>query len=119
MLGQLIDAHGSNVWLVNTGWSGGPFGVGKRMKLGYTRAMVHAALDGSLDGTKTRTDPVFGLAIPQAIPGVPTEVLDPRSTWSDPAAYDEQAKKLAEMFRKNFEKFGSVSPAIRNAGPQG
>ena len=107
------------MWLVNTGWSGGPFGVGKRMKLGYTRAMVHAALDGKLDGVATRTDPVFGLAIPQSVPGVPNEVLDPRGTWSDTGAYDSQAKKLAEMFRKNFEKFGSVAENIRSAGPQG
>ncbi|MEO5814909.1 MAG: phosphoenolpyruvate carboxykinase (ATP) [Gemmatimonadaceae bacterium] len=119
MLGRLIAEHGSNVWLVNTGWSGGPFGVGKRMKLGYTRAMVHAALDGKLDGIATRTDPVFGLAVPQAIPGVPNEVLDPRGTWSDAAAYDTQAKKLAEMFRKNFEKFGSVAESIKAAGPMG
>ena len=103
----------------NTGWSGGPFGVGKRMKLGYTRAMVHAALDGKLDGVATRTDAVFGLAIPQAIPGVATDVLDPRTTWSDPGAYDTQAKKLAAMFRKNFEKFGNVADAIKAAGPQG
>ncbi len=119
LLGDLIDEHKSQVWLVNTGWSGGPFGVGKRMKLGYTRAMVHAALGGALDGIKTRTDPVFGLAVPQAIPNVPTEILDPRATWSDPAAYDTQAKKLAEMFRKNFEKFGTVATKIREAGPQG
>jgi phosphoenolpyruvate carboxykinase (ATP) len=119
MLGRLIDEHGSNVWLVNTGWSGGPYGVGKRMKLGFTRAMVHAALDGKLDGTATRTDPVFGLAIPQSVPGVPNEVLDPRGTWSDPAEYDTQAKKLAEMFRKNFEKFGSVADAIKATGPRG
>jgi phosphoenolpyruvate carboxykinase (ATP) len=119
LLGDLIDQHRSQVWLVNTGWSGGPYGVGKRMKLGFTRAMVHAALGGALEGTKTRTDPVFGLAVPQAIPNVPTEILDPRATWSDPAAYDAQAKKLAEMFRKNFEKFGSVATKIRDAGPQG
>jgi phosphoenolpyruvate carboxykinase (ATP) len=119
MLGRLIDEHESNVWLVNTGWSGGAYGVGKRMKLGYTRAMVHAALDGKLDDTATRTDPVFGLAIPQSVPGVPNEVLDPRGTWSDPAEYDTQARKLAEMFRKNFEKFGSVAEAIKAAGPQG
>jgi phosphoenolpyruvate carboxykinase (ATP) len=119
LLGDLIDEHGSNVWLVNTGWSGGPYGVGKRMKLGYTRAMVHAALGGALDATKTRTDPVFGLAVPQAVPNVPTEILDPRGTWSDAAAYDTQAKKLAEMFRKNFEKFGTVATKIRDAGPQG
>jgi phosphoenolpyruvate carboxykinase (ATP) len=119
MLGRLIDEHGANVWLVNTGWSGGAFGVGKRMKLGHTRAMVHAVLDGKLDKIATRTDPVFGLAIPQSVPGVPGEVLDPRGTWNDASAYDAQAKKLAEMFRKNFEKFGSVAPSIRDAGPQG
>jgi phosphoenolpyruvate carboxykinase (ATP) len=119
MLGRLIQEHDSHVWLVNTGWSGGPYGVGKRMKLGYTRAMVHAALGGALQATKTRTDPVFGLAVPQAVPGVPAEVLDPRGTWTDSATYDVQAKKLAEMFRKNFEKFGSVAAKIRDAGPRG
>jgi phosphoenolpyruvate carboxykinase (ATP) len=119
LLGDLIDQHGSHVWLVNTGWSGGGYGVGKRMKLAHTRAMVHAALDGSLDNTKIRTDPVFGLAVPQAVPNVPTEILEPRGTWSDGTAYDVQAKKLAEMFRKNFEKFGSVATKIRDAGPQG
>ncbi|MFL5608257.1 MAG: phosphoenolpyruvate carboxykinase (ATP), partial [Gemmatimonadaceae bacterium] len=119
MLGRLIQEHDVRVWLVNTGWSGGPFSVGKRMKLSYTRAMVHAALSGGLDGMKTRTDPVFGLAVPQAVPGVPTEVLDARSTWADHAAYDAQARKLAEMFRKNFEKFGSVAAKVRDAGPQG
>jgi phosphoenolpyruvate carboxykinase (ATP) len=119
MLGRLIDEHGCNVWLVNTGWSGGAYGVGKRMKLGHTRAMVHAVLDGKLDGTATRTDPVFGLAIPQSVPGVPGDVLDPRGTWTDGAAYDAQAKKLAAMFRTNFEKFGSVAERIKSAGPQG
>jgi phosphoenolpyruvate carboxykinase (ATP) len=119
LLGDLIDQHRSQVWLVNTGWSGGAYGVGKRMKLASTRAMVHAALGGALDATKTRTDPVFGLAVPQAVPNVPTEILDPRGTWTDPAAYDAQARKLAEMFRKNFEKFGSVAAKIRDAGPQG
>jgi len=119
MLGRLIDEHKVAVWLVNTGWSGGAYGVGKRMKLGHTRSMVHGVLDGKLDGIATRTDPVFGLAIPQTVPGVPNEVLDPRGTWTDAAAYDAQAKQLAQMFRTNFEKFGSVSAAIRAAGPQG
>ncbi|HEY2066110.1 MAG TPA: phosphoenolpyruvate carboxykinase (ATP) [Gemmatimonadaceae bacterium] len=119
MLGRLIDEHDAHVWLVNTGWSGGPYGVGKRMKLGFTRAMVHAALGGKLDAVATRTDPVFGLAVPQAVPSVPTEVLDPRGTWTDPAAYDAQAKKLAEMFRANFEKFGGVPAKVRAAGPMG
>jgi phosphoenolpyruvate carboxykinase (ATP) len=119
MLGKLLEEHGSHVWLVNTGWSGGAYGVGKRMKLSYTRAMVRAALAGALDNAATTKDPVFGLAVPNEVPGIPSEVLDARSTWPDPAAYDTQAKKLAEMFRKNFEKFGSAAAEIRDAGPQG
>jgi len=119
LLGKLVEEHDSRVWLLNTGWSGGAYGVGKRMKLGYTRAMVHALLDGKLDDVATRTHPVFGLAMPQSVPGVPAEVLDPRGTWSDASAYDAQAKKLADMFRTNFEKFGHVPAEIRNAGPQG
>ncbi|HEX6053480.1 MAG TPA: phosphoenolpyruvate carboxykinase (ATP), partial [Gemmatimonadaceae bacterium] len=108
------------VWLVNTGWSGGPYGVGKRMKLGYTRAMVRAALAGQLDQVPTETDELFGLAVPTQIPAVPPDVMRPRETWTDGAAYDAQARKLAEMFRKNFEKFGSnVSSAIIEAGPRG
>ena len=118
MLGTLIDAHGSDVWLVNTGWSGGAYGVGSRMKISYTRAMVRAALGGQLDGGGTFEDPFFGLHIPTAVPGVPTEVLNPRKTWPDAAGYDAQARKLAEMFRKNFEKFGSVGDTIRDAGPK-
>jgi phosphoenolpyruvate carboxykinase (ATP) len=89
------------------------------MKLTYTRAMVNAAVDGKLDNVKTRKDPIFGLEIPVEVAGVPKEVLDPRGTWSDGAAYDAQAKKLAEMFRKNFEKFGNVDAKIRDAGPVG
>ena len=119
MLGKLLDQHGSNVWLVNTGWSGGAYGVGKRMKLSYTRAMVRAALAGALDKVKTVKDPVFGLDIPVGIEGVPAEVMTPRETWADRAAYDTQARKLAEMFARNIEKFGdAVSEAIRKAGPQ-
>jgi len=119
MLGDLLREHKSNVWLVNTGWSGGPYGVGKRMKLGYTRAMVRAALSGTLDGTPDKVDPIFGLAVPLGIPDVPSSVLEPRDTWSDEAAYDLQAKKLAGMFRTNFEKFGGASDSIKNAGPKG
>ena len=119
MLGDLLARHGSNVWLVNTGWSGGASGVGKRMKLGHTRAMVHAALAGQLDRAEFRTDPMFGLSVPTSVPGVPAEVLVPRDTWSDGAAYDAQAKKLAGMFRDNFSKFSGASEAIRNAGPRG
>jgi phosphoenolpyruvate carboxykinase (ATP) len=119
MLGALLRKHGSSVWLINTGWTGGAYGTGKRMKLSHTRAMVNAALHGELTDVPTETDSVFGLAVPTEIKGVPPEVLRPRRTWRDPAAYDAQAKKLADMFRKNFEKFGDVDPAIRNAGPQG
>jgi Phosphoenolpyruvate carboxykinase (ATP) len=106
------------VWLVNTGWSGGAYGTGKRMKLAYTRTMVDAAVGGELAGVKTKKDPIFGLEIPTEVKGVPSEVLDPRGTWPDGAAYDAQAKKLAEMFRKNFEKFGAVDAQIREAGPR-
>ena len=119
MLGRLLAEHDAHVWLVNTGWSGGAYGVGKRMKLGYTRAMVRAALAGQLDQVPTETEERFGLAVPSQVPGVPMEVMRPRDTWSDGASYDAQAKKLAEMFRKNFEKFGSnISPAIAGAGPK-
>ncbi|MCC6928171.1 MAG: phosphoenolpyruvate carboxykinase (ATP) [Gemmatimonadaceae bacterium] len=118
MLGKLIDEHGSKVWLVNTGWSGGAYGVGARMKLPYTRAMVRALLDGKLDNATYAPDPIFGLQIPNEVPNVPAEILKPRQTWSDGAAYDAQAKKLAEMFRKNFEKFGNVAAEIVAAGPR-
>ena len=119
MLGKLLEEHKSNVWLINTGWSGGAYGTGKRMRLAHTRAMVSAAIGGELDGVRTEPDPVFGLGIPVEVKDVPSEVLSPRRTWSDGAAYDAQAKKLAEMFRKNFEKFGNVDAAIKNAGPKG
>ena len=119
MLGALLKTHGSRVWLVNTGWSGGAYGTGSRMKLGYTRAMIHAALGGKLDGVATDIDPIFGLAVPKEVPGVPAAVLNARGTWTDAAAYDAQAKKLAEMFRKNFEKFGDTDSKIRDAGPRG
>jgi phosphoenolpyruvate carboxykinase (ATP) len=119
MLGRLIDSHGCRVWLVNTGWSGGPYGVGKRMRIAHTRSMVHAILDGTLDGVATRQDPVFGLAVPTAVPNVPGDVLDPRCTWPDPAAYDAQAHRLAEMFRANFEKFSPGAQSLQAAGPQG
>ena len=120
MLGDLLDKHGANVWLVNTGWTGGPYGVGSRMKLSLTRAMVRAAIDGKLDRSPMKTDAVFGLAVPQGIEGVPAEVLDARETWADAAAYDTQAQKLAAMFRENIKKFGAeVSETILAAGPKG
>jgi phosphoenolpyruvate carboxykinase (ATP) len=121
MLGVLLEQHPDvNVWLVNTGWSGGRYGVGSRMKIAHTRAMVRAALDGSLATAPVKTDPVFGLAVPQGIPGVPAEVLDARGTWKDVADYDAQARKLAAMFRENIAKFGAaVSERILAAGPRG
>ena len=118
MLGHLLKEHQSNTWLINTGWTGGPYGKGKRIKLSYTRTIAKAALAGELDKVKTQKDPVFGLAVPTEIPGVPPEVLNPRTTWADPNAYDQQAKKLATMFRENFAKFGTIDAAIRNAGPK-
>jgi phosphoenolpyruvate carboxykinase (ATP) len=119
MLGQRIAEHDAQCWLVNTGWTGGPFGVGSRMKLGYTRAMIRAALAGRLADVPTQPDPVFGLHIPKTVPGVPDEVLQPRGTWPNPDEYDAQARKLAAMFRENFEKFADgVSEEVRNSGPR-
>jgi phosphoenolpyruvate carboxykinase (ATP) len=119
LLGEKIDRHKVKVWLVNTGWSGGPYGVGQRMKIAYTRAIVRAALNGALDDVPTEVDPVFGVHVPVACPDVPVEVLKPRNTWRDPATYDEQAAKLAAMFISNFEQFaGQVSAEVRAAGPQ-
>lgn len=105
LLGQKIAEHGAQVWLVNTGWTGGPHGVGSRMKLGYTRAIIDAALDGQLAGAEYMTDPIFGLAIPTSCPGVPSEILNPRNTWSDAEAYDAKARELAGLFEENFQKF--------------
>ncbi len=119
MLGERLRHHKANVWLINTGWSGGAYGTGKRIKLEYTRAIVSAVLAGELDNAKTTTDPIFGLPVPNEIKGVPSDVLKPRTTWPDPAAYDAQAKKLAGMFRANFDQFGHVDDATKNAGPKG
>ncbi|HEX2980284.1 MAG TPA: phosphoenolpyruvate carboxykinase (ATP) [Anaerolineaceae bacterium] len=119
LLGEKIARHQTRVWLVNTGWTGGPFGVGKRMYLPYTRATVRAALEGKLDNIATRTDPFFGFDIPVECPGVPAELLDPRKTWADPQAYDQQAAKLIAQFAENFKQFESeASIDIREAGPQ-
>ncbi len=120
MLGEKIKQHGVHVWLVNTGWTGGPYGTGSRIKLPFTRAMVAAALSGALEDAEHRTDPIFGVKVPTAVPGVPPQLLDPRSTWAEPAAYDAQAQKLAGMFRDNFKKFeGEVPDSVRKAGPAG
>jgi len=119
MLGEKLAKRNARVWLVNTGWTGGPYGTGHRIKLAFTRAMVTAALSGQLDHVHYLKDPVFGIEVPSKVPGVPSDLLAPRTTWADPAAYDAQAKKLAEMFRKNFETFASgVAPEVAAAGPQ-
>jgi phosphoenolpyruvate carboxykinase (ATP) len=118
MLGERIAKHQVKVWLVNTGWTGGPYGVGSRMKLSYTRAMLRVALAGGLDGMKFRKDPVFGFEVPTTVPDVPNDVLDPRATWADPGAYDAQAAKLAAMFRENFEQYrAGVPKSVAEAGP--
>ena len=119
MLRERIAAHGTTCYLVNTGWSGGPFGVGQRISIAHTRALVHAALSGVLADTPMWTDPVFGLHIPEAVPGTPAEVLRPRATWADGAAYDRAAADLAARFRANFAKFDDVAPDVRAAGPGG
>jgi phosphoenolpyruvate carboxykinase (ATP) len=119
MLGEKIAKHGARVWLVNTGWTGGPYGVGKRMKIAYTRAMITAALTGQLDNVAYKRHAVFNLEMPTACPGVPESVLDPRSTWPDAAQYDEQAKKLAKMFVDNFVSFEKdVAASVKDAGPK-
>jgi phosphoenolpyruvate carboxykinase (ATP) len=106
------------VWLVNTGWTGGPYGTGERMNIDHTRTMVRAALSGVLDGVPTRTDPIFNVEVPTSVPGVPSEVLDPRATWPDAAAYDRQAQKLARMFVENFAAYAERVPAsVGAAGP--
>jgi phosphoenolpyruvate carboxykinase (ATP) len=119
MLGERMDRHDVPVWLVNTGWTGGPYGVGERMNITWTRQMVRAALGGRLNDVPTRRDPSFGFEVPTACPDVPAEVLWPRDTWADKEAYDRQAQKLAAMFVENFRQFqDAVSAAIRDAGPQ-
>ena len=118
MLGKRIEKHGARVFLVNTGWTGGPFGVGERMSLPLTRAMVDAALSGALDDVPTKRHPIFNLEVPLSCPGVPDDVLDPQSTWSDKDAYDEKARELARMFVKNFERFADAAPPeVLAAGP--
>src|SRR3989441_4732097 len=120
LLGDKIMRHKVNVWLVNTGWSGGPYGVGQRMKIGITRALIHAALNGSLENVPVDTDPNFGVAVPAGCPEVPAKILNPRNTWAAQAAYDIQARRLAAMFVENFKTLADqVSAQVRAAGPKG
>lgn len=119
MLGEMMKKHEVNVWLVNTGWSGGPYGIGARMKLKYTRAMVTQALAGQLDNADYTTDPVFGLNMPTAVEGVPAELLNPRNTWEDKGAYDQKADHLAKLFNDNFEAYRShCQEEILQAAPR-
>jgi len=118
LLGEKIARHQVRCWLVNTGWSGGPFGVGQRMKIAHTRAMIHAALSGKLDGVPAQPDPVFRVHVPQSCDGVPPELLQPRDTWPDKAAHDRTALELASRFEENFKPFAPlVEPRVREAGP--
>jgi phosphoenolpyruvate carboxykinase (ATP) len=119
MLGDKITRHDARVWLVNTGWTGGPFGVGTRMKIQLTRAMIRAALSGALEGVTYEKDPVFNLDVPTSCPDVPPHVLKPRNTWADQADYDRQAARLARMFADNFSTCQfSATLEVRAAGPK-
>ncbi len=123
MLREKIEEHGTRVWLLNTGWSGGAYGEGERMALDHTRALLNAAIGGDLDGVPVRKDPNFGVDVPTSCPGVPDEILDPRETWAEPAAYDAKAKELAGLFTDNFDRFkedldGAVLATLMASGPQ-
>ncbi len=119
MLGEKMRKHDVNVWMINTGWSGGPYGIGHRMSLPHTRAMITAALEGKLQDVAYEAHPIFGMLMPTSCPNVPSDILNPRNTWSDQAAYDERAKDLARQFVKNFEKYASgVSQEILEAAPK-
>ncbi len=119
MLGDRMAAHDIPVWLINTGWTGGPYGVGQRMNIQHTRAMVHAAIERRLDGVEFTVDPVFGLSVPASVPDVPTDVLQPRGTWTEPLAYDDAARQIAAMFVENFRQFEDrLGPDVAAAGPR-
>ena len=119
MLADKLRKHGAQTWLVNTGWSGGAYGTGSRIKLKYTRAIIDAIHSGALAGIATQEDPVFGLAVPTSCPEVPAEMLQPRNTWADKAAYDEKAKKVAQLFKDNFKKYeAQASAEVRAGGPK-
>jgi phosphoenolpyruvate carboxykinase (ATP) len=117
LLGRKLDEHGATVWLINTGWTGGPFGVGHRMPIRATRALLHAVLAETLDDAEYRVDPVFGFRVPTSAPGVDESLLDPRSTWADPEEYDRKAHELAAMFRDNFARHADAPAEVVAAGP--
>jgi phosphoenolpyruvate carboxykinase (ATP) len=108
MLLDRVSRHDAQVWMLNTGWVGGAYGVGKRISIAHTRAIVRAVVEGRLRDVETRPDPVFGVQVPVAVPGVPASVLDPRGSWPDPAAYDREARRLKAMFEANIDRFGET-----------
>jgi phosphoenolpyruvate carboxykinase (ATP) len=119
LLAEKIKEHKVSCWLVNTGWTGGPYGEGERMSIKHTRAMLNAALESKLDNVEYREDPVFGIKVPTSCPGVPGEILDPRQTWKNPEAYDKKANELAKLFQDNFTQFESeASDSVRAAAPR-
>jgi phosphoenolpyruvate carboxykinase (ATP) len=117
MLRERLARDGAACWLVNTGWSGGAYGTGQRISIAHTRALLQAALDGKLANVPMRRDPAFGLLVPEALPGVPAEILQPRNAWADKRAYDRTAREVARRFEKNFAQFaGAVEERVRAAG---
>jgi len=117
LLGEKLRNHRATCWLLNTGWAGGPYGVGERIQLAYTRAMLTAALEGELNHAPMQQHPIFKVMMPKCCPGVPPEFLHPRGMWGDPYAYDRAALDLSRRFNKNFEKFSNISPEIAEAAP--
>src|SRR5262249_22925216 len=119
MLSERMKKHCSTVWLINTGWTAGAYGQGRRISLGHTRMLVQAALSGALANAPYVPDAVFGVAVPKQCPGVPAELLQPRGTWKDPAEYDGQAQQLASLFREQFKQYAArVSESVRQSGPR-
>jgi phosphoenolpyruvate carboxykinase (ATP) len=118
LLAERLETHAGQAWMVNTGWTGGPYGTGTRIKLGWTRAILDAIHSGVLASAEATVDAVFGFQVPRSCPGVPWEMLVPRNTWAEPAKYDAAARRLADLFRKNFQKYeAEASDTIKAAGP--